>query len=90
MYSKAGLRIAEQMGSSEIIVQSARGNSLLRNTTTGFVKTSSLDDSGVQVEAADFGWGGGFADLNNDAYLDLYVPAGQQSMPQEVATIGDS
>jgi len=90
MYSKAGLRIAEQMGSSEMIVQSARGNSLLRNTTTGFVKTSSLDDSGVQVEAADFGWGGGFADLNNDAYLDLYVPAGQQSMPQEVATIGDS
>jgi len=73
-----------------MIVQSARGNSLLRNTTTGFVKTSSLDDSGVQVEAADFGWGGGFADLNNDAYLDLYVPAGQQSMPQEVATIGDS
>lgn len=90
MYSKAGLRIAEQMGSSEMIVQSARGNSLLRNTDTGFVKTSSLDDSGVQVEAADFGWGGGFADLNNDAYLDLYVPAGQQSVPQEVATIGDS
>ena len=90
MYSKAGLRIADQMGLSEMVVQSARGNSLLRNTEAGFVKTSSLDDSGVKVEAADFGWGGGFANLNNDAYLDLYVPAGQQSMPQEVATIGDS
>ena len=90
MYSKAGLRIAEQMGSSEMVVQSARGNSLLRNTEAAFVKTSSLDASGVQVEAADFGWGGGFADLNNDTFLDLYVPAGQQSMPQEVATIGDS
>jgi hypothetical protein len=90
MYSKAGLRISEQMGSSEIVVQSARGNTLMRNTADGFVRVSSLDDSGIQVEAADFGWGGGFADFNNDGFLDLYVPAGQQSMPQEVATIGDS
>jgi hypothetical protein len=90
MYSKAGLRISEQMDSSEMIVQSARGNTLMRNTEEGFVKVSSLDGSGIQVEAADFGWGGAFADLNNDAHLDLYVPAGQQSVPQEVATIGDS
>ena len=90
MYSKAGLRVAEQMGSSDIVAQSARGNTLMRNTADGFVKASSLDETGIQVEAADFGWGGGFADLNNDGYLDLYVPAGQQSMPQEVATIGDS
>ena len=90
MYSKAGLRISEQMGSSEIVVQSARGNTLMRNRADGFVRVSSLDDSGIQVEAADFGWGGGFADLNNDGFLDLYVPAGQQSMPQEIATIGDS
>ena len=90
MYSKAGLRISEQMGSSEIVVQSARGNTLMRNTADGFVRASSLDDSGIQVEAADFGWGGGFADLNNDGFLDLYVPAGQLSMPQEIATIGDS
>jgi hypothetical protein len=90
MYSKAGLRISEQMDSSEMIVQSARGNTLMRNTEEGFVKVSSLDSSGIQVEAADFGWGGAFADLNNDAHLDLYVPAGQHSMPQEVATIGDS
>ena len=90
MFSKAGMRIAEQMESSEIVVQSARGNTLMRNTSEGFVRVSSLDQSGIQVEAADFGWGGAFADLNNDAYLDLYVPAGQQSMPLEVATIGDS
>ena len=90
MYSKAGLRISEQLGSSDIVVQSARGNTLIRNSATGFEKVSSLDDSGVQVEAADFGWGGGFADLNNDGHLDLYVPAGQLSMPLEVATIGDS
>ena len=90
MYSKAGLRISEQMQSSEIVVQSTRGNTLMRNAGDGFVRVSSLDDSGIQVEAADFGWGGGFADLNNDGFLDLYVPAGQLSLPQEVATIGDS
>ena len=90
MYSKAGLRISEQMSSSEMVTQSARGNTLMRNTVDGFMKISSLDASGIQVEAADFGWGGAFADLNNDAHLDLYVPAGMQSMPAEVATIGDS
>ena len=90
MFSKAGMRVAEQMGSSEIVTQSARGNTLMRNTADGFIKVSSLDDSGIQVEAADFGWGGAFTDLNNDGNLDLYVPAGMFSMPAEVATIGDS
>ena len=90
MFSKAGMRIAEQMGSSEVIVQSARGNSLLRNGPEGFFKVSGMEPPAPQVEAADFGWGGGFADLNNDGYLDIYVPAGFYSLPQEVATIGDS
>ena len=90
MFSKAGLRVAEIMGSSEIVTQSARGNTLMRNTAGGFIKVSSLDDSGIQVEAADFGFGGEFADFNNDGNLYLYVPAGMQSMPAEVATIGDS
>ncbi len=90
MYSKAGMRIAEQMSSSEVIAQAARGNSLFRNAPDGFTKASSLDDSGIQVEAADFGFGGGFADFNNDGYLDIYAPAGFVTMPTEVATIGDS
>ena len=90
MYSKAGLRVSEQMQSSEIVTQSARGNTLMRNTPEGFIKVSSQDDSGIQVEAADFGFGGDFADLNNDGNLDLYVPAGSLSIPAEVATIGDS
>jgi hypothetical protein len=42
------------------------------------------------VEEANFGWGGGFADLNNDGHLDIYVPSGLFSIPEEVATIGDS
>ena len=42
MYSKAGMRISEQMSSSEIVTQSARGNTLMRNTVDGFMKISSL------------------------------------------------
>ena len=90
MFSKAGMRIAEQMQSSAIVTQSARGNSLIRNGADGFYKVSGMEPPAPRVEAADFGWGGGFADLNNDGYLDVYVPAGQVSMPPEVATIGDS
>ena len=90
MFSKAGLRVADLMSSSQSVAQSARGNTLMRNTADGFIKVSALDESGIQVEAADFGWGGDFADFNNDGNLDIYVPAGAFSMPAEVATIGDS
>ena len=90
MFSKAGMRIADQMQSSAIVARSARGNSLIRNGPNGFYKVSGMEPATPQVEAADFGWGGGFADLNNDGNLDIYVPAGYTSMPAEVATIGDS
>ena len=85
MYSKAGQRISAVMGSEERIVSSARGNSLLRNTGTGYELLA-----GATVEAADFGWGGTFFDPNNDGRLDLYAPAGYVTMPAEVARPGDS
>ena len=85
MYSKAGQRIAANMGSEERIVSSARGNSLLHNTGSGYELLE-----GAVVEAADFGWGGTFFDANNDGSLDLYAPAGYVTMPPEVARPGDS
>jgi len=90
MFSKAGKRIAEQMHSGEGIVKSARGNTLMRNSSDGFIKVSGLEAPSVLVEAADFSWGAAFVDLNNDGALDLYVPAGGISAPKEVATIGDA
>jgi hypothetical protein len=85
MYSKAGQRIAANMGSEERVVSSARGNSLLRNTGSGYELLA-----GAVVEAADFGWGGTFFDANNDGTLDIYAPAGYVTMPAEVARPGDS
>ena len=73
------------MGSEERIGSAARGNSLLRNTGTGYELLA-----GATVEAADFGWGGTFFDPNNDGRLDLYAPAGYVTMPAEVARPGDS
>jgi hypothetical protein len=85
MYSKAGQRVAEDMGSEKRVVSSARGNSLLRNTGEGYELLA-----GAVVEAADFGWGGTFYDPNNDGTLDVYAPAGYVTMPPEVARPGDS
>ncbi len=85
MYSKAGQRIAADMGSEERVVSSARGNSLLHNTGSGYERLT-----GAIVEAADFGWGGTFFDPNNDGTLDIYAPAGYVTMPPEVAAVGDS
>ena len=90
MYSKAGLRISEQMGANEKIKGSARGNSLLRNGPSGWERVSGVEAPDILVEAADFGWGGAFADFNNDGILDLYAPAGYVTMPDPVESVGET
>jgi hypothetical protein len=90
MYSKAGLRISEQMGANEKIQGSARGNSLLRNGPNGWEGVSGIEAPRILVEAADFGWGGAFADFNNDGNLDLYAPAGYVTMPRPVESVGET
>ena len=52
MYSKAGVRIADQMKANERIARSARGNSLLRNGPDGFKRVSGIHAPDILVEAA--------------------------------------
>ncbi|MHC4955847.1 MAG: FG-GAP repeat domain-containing protein [Planctomycetota bacterium] len=85
MYSKAGIRIAARHGASKAVAASARGNSLIRNLGDRFERIGSSP-----ATAADFGWGGAFADFNNDGRLDIYAPAGFVTVPAEVAEIGDT
>jgi hypothetical protein len=78
------------MGASELIRGAARGNSLLRNGPDGWTRVSGVKAPAILVEAADFGWGGAFADFNNDGVLDLYAPAGFVTMPRAVEGVGET
>ena len=85
MYSKAGLRITEQLGELDPRLASmARGNTLFRNTPGRFERVSSLERPGLLVEAAGWGWGSQFVDLDNDTDLDLYALSGYYTAPSAV------
>ena len=85
MHSKAGLRITAQMNEIDPkFGRMARGNSLFRNNTAGFEHVSSLERPGLLVEAAGWGWGSQFVDLDNDSDLDLYALSGYYTAPSAV------
>jgi len=85
MFSKAGLRITEQLDWVDpVMARMARGNSLLRNNVDKFEHVSGLERPGLLVEAAGWGWGSQFIDLDNDSDLDLYALSGYYTAPSEV------
>jgi len=87
MYSKAGLRITEQVpGIDSSFVESANGNRLYRKQAKSYEQTSGLDSATtIQVAKAGWSWGGQFVDFDNDTYLDIYVVNGYFTAPEEVA-----
>lgn len=91
MYSKAGLRITQQLpGLGKEIAQSARGNSLFQQIPGRFLKVSGLTAPDVAVEKGGWGWGSQFVDVDNDGYLDIYAPSGNYTAPKEIAIPGDT
>lgn len=81
MYSKAGSRITGMFGGLEKrMYDGVRGNKLLRNNGDKFEPT---DHS---VSQAGWSWGGQFADLNNDGFLDLYAANGLYTPPSGTET----
>jgi hypothetical protein len=91
MYTKAGIRIMDQFPDLDPrLVQMARGNSLFRNTASGFEKVSGTSPPKLLVEKAGWSWGGQFADLDNDGYLDIYALSGHYTAPKEVSVPVDT
>ncbi len=43
----------------------------------------------MQVEIAGWSWGGQFADLDNDGFLDLYALSGYYTAPPEIESVAD-
>ncbi|MGH0028862.1 MAG: FG-GAP-like repeat-containing protein [Myxococcota bacterium] len=86
MYSKAGRRITARLDDvGPELPSMARGNSLFRNLGDRFERVSGETDDDVRVEVAGWAWGGQFADVDNDGWQDVYVPAGYYSAPPEAA-----
>ena len=54
-----------------------------------FEPVSVRDKALAAVARADWSWGGQFVDLDNDRFLDLYVPNGYFTAPVEYASKDD-
>ncbi len=85
MYSRAGKRITHALDHLDPrFVRSTRGNSLLRNGPNRFEHVSSAEVGGFGAEAAGWGWGSQFADVDNDGWLDIIALNGYYTAPPEL------
>ena len=66
------------------VIEQERPGTLFRNDPGGFERVSSLKPPGLLVEAAGWGWGSQFVDLDNDSDLDIYALSGYYTAPVEV------
>jgi len=85
MFSKAGMRTTSQIADlDERFSHTARGNYLYHNRGDKFLRVSGFQSPAITVAKAGWSWGGQFGDLDNDGWLDLYVPSGYYTAPTEV------
>jgi hypothetical protein len=78
MSSTAGRRILARLGEAELpsrerLEELALGNSLYENTGAGRYRDVSKDAGAFP---AGWAWGGGFIDIDNDGFEDLFTPNG--------------
>ena len=90
MYSKAGNRIVAKFDKvDERVKVSARGNFLYENRGGQFKQVAGLEKDDQKVSQVGWSFGGQFADFDNDGNLDVYVPSGFFTPPEEVRKSGD-
>lgn len=91
MYSKAGKRIIAHMRSVDPRMKAAAaGNFLFENRDGKLHQRAGSAADQWRVHQVGWSWGGQWADLDNDARLDLYVPSGYYTAPAEVDTEVDN
>jgi hypothetical protein len=78
MSSTAGNRILarlfpDQGPRDNVLKKLASGDSLFLNTGKGYFRNATDEVGGL---SASWAWGGGFVDVDNDGWEDLYVPCG--------------
>ena len=89
MASKAGVRITASIdGVDPNIALLASGNYLYRQHEGRFQLVPSTSKK-MPVAKAGWAWGGQFADFDNDGHLDIYVPHGYNTPPDEFASEDD-
>lgn len=91
MYSKAGRRIADRLGTvDERIEVATKGSFLYVNEDGGFEQRAGEGEGEFKVHQVGWSFGGQFSDFNNDGKLDLYVPSGYYTAPAEISTEVDT
>lgn len=88
MYSKAGNRIFDHLDRNvhPALQIAAAGNFLYRNTGDArFTQVAGTSKENQHVANVGWSYGGQFADFNNDGQLDVYVPSGLFTPPDDVA-----
>ncbi len=89
MYSRAGSRITRKIAQLEpVFAKMAGGNTLFRNVDGDrFAVVSGSDPGDLAVERTGWSWGGQFADVDNDGWLDLAVLNGYYTAPDVVTPL---
>lgn len=91
MFSKAGRRIIQKLGSvDERIEVAAAGCFLFVNDDGKFSQTAGSADGEYHVNQVGWSYGGQWGDFDNNSQLDLYVPTGFYTAPEEIDTQVDT
>lgn len=91
MFSKAGRRIIQKLDSvDERIEVAAAGCFLFVNDDGKFSQTAGSADDQYHVNQVGWSYGGQWGDFDNNSQLDLYVPTGFYTAPEEIDTQVDT